>query len=513
MVKKLLLLALAISLSGCTTGGFPAAGVPSSPAPVGKDCTYNLETDSLITVDILPEKEALYKDKEETVWALVKRDAPIPAWKVWSGYGGGEMEEIGTTTPDADPDNPDGFGKRVFIGLGHCQGEPGETCLDPLPQTTLFVVQREGASSPPFPRGDPTAPGYWWYFSAYFDLGQLPPNPTNDDLPCWIRQCIGGDVREKGCRENVSSQGVLEDSEDLPPVFVNKANIIKIDTPLHWDEVEDFYRFQHSINFAPDQNWAEKIGALSAKLGDTPTEFDVWYTLDEGLLLLDPKNEEGEYYQYEPLEQLLKPRGKSLQLGTFNPVRKFIYEWWTPSCKPVIYLYPERQVSLSVFLKPFGVITKSDPFYSWLFGWRNILAFPSGKLIYRGKEYSSLYYEGRIINVKVPSAGWVVKKESLSKFFDDILPKLGLNQKEAFEFKDYWLKRLKENLYFVTFLPKEEIERIEPMEISIKPDTTIRVRLFFRAINKPIGVPRPTFPEVPKRKGFTVVEWGGFYKE
>ena len=512
--KKLLLLAFIISLSGCASGGFPATSTPASPAQVGKDCTYNLETDSLVTVDILPDKEALYKDKENTIWALVKRDAPIPAWKVWSGYGGGEMEEVGTTKPDADPNNPDGLGKRVFIGVGHCQGEPGKTCLDPLPQTTLFVVQREGASPPNVPpdTNDVTAPGYWWHFSAYFDLGQLPPNPTNDDLPCWIKKCIGGNVREKGCQEDVSGQGVLA-TEDSPPAFVNKANIVKTGTPSHWDEIKDFYRLEHSINFAPDQNWAEKVGTLQAKLKDTPTEFDVWYTLDEGFLLLDPKNEKGEYYQYEPLEQLLKPKGRSLQLGTFNPLKKFIYEWWTPSCKPVIYLYPKEPIELSVILRPFGIITKSSPFYPWPLGWKNILAFPSGKLIYQQEEYDSLYYEGRIINLKVPTEGWVVKKEELPSFFEEILPKLGLNSRETSEFKDYWLKRLKKDLYFVTFLPREEIERVEPIEISTNPKTFIRVRLFFKAIDRPIYVPPLDFPEVLERKDFTVVDWGGFYKE
>ena len=509
MKKSLVLSLLIFLLSGCASRRAPSSVSSPLPAPAGKDCSYNVETDYLIKVDVFDNKPIYrdsnwYGDKEASTFVLIKRNAGIPAWKVMGGYGGGEMDEIGRTIPDADPDNPDGQGKRVFIGLGHCRGKPGETCLDPLPQNTLFVVQTEGAQPPDLPR-DESAPGYWWTFKVYYDLSAFEGDgtPKNENLPSWIKNCVGGDRRRK---EAVAA--TLTTSEEHPQ-FLAKSSIVPLSPlPSHWDEVKEFYKFDKTVSpYPPDV--LEKLGTLVYK----DQNFDVFYTLHpEGWLHLISPDAPQTSFQYEPVVQVV-PQGKTLQLGTFNPMKKFVYEWWTPSCKPVIYLYPEKPLILSIFLRPFGFITKSEPHYSWFSGWRNFWAFPSGKLIYRGEEYDYLYYEGRIINVKVPKRGWIVKRNELSGFFDRTLPKLGLRGREIDDFKEYWLKRLKKDLYFVTFLPREEIERVEKMHISVKPNTLIRVRLYFKALDEPIEVSPPTFPNVPERKGFTVVDWGGFVRE
>jgi hypothetical protein len=107
----------------------------------------------------------------------------------------------------------------------------------------------------------------------------------------------------------------------------------------------------------------------------------------------------------------------------------------------------------------------------------------------------------------------VVKKENLPSFFDEILPRVGLNQKEAKDFKDYWLSRLKDFPYFqVSLLTNEEIEKIEPIVFSKNPDTFIRVRFYFKGLNSPIKISSPPIPSLPLRTGFVVVEWGGLYE-
>lgn len=506
--RLLLLFLVSLLLAGCASGSYFISSPP--PLPVGKDCSYHVEPDSLIKVDVYDDKPIYrdpnwYGDKETATFVLIKRNAGIPAWKVWGGYGGGEMEEIGVTVPDVDPDNPDGQGKRVFIGLGHCRGKPGETCLDPLPQSILFVVQTEGAKPPNLPREE-SSPGYWWFFNVYYDLSAFRGDgtPKDENLPSWIKNCVGGDQRGQG----VQTTGALAE-EITPPTFINKEAIVPLSPlPPHWEDLEEVYVFTYKVLPYP-ADVLEKIGTINYR----GTTFDVFYTLSpEGFIHLVSQEDTQICFQYEGIAKTV-PRGKTLQLGTFHPYKKFIYEWWTPSCKPVIYLYPPKPTLLSVVLQPFGLITKSRPHYPLSSGWRNLLAFPSGKIIYREKEYPSLYYEGWIVNVKVPTQGWVVRREDLFSFFEKILPRLGLREKEIFEFQDYWLGRLKKDLYFITFLSQEEINRIEPMEIVPQPETTIRVRLFFKALEKPIVTFPPPLPEIPKREGFTVVDWGGFVKE
>ena len=108
----------------------------------------------------------------------------------------------------------------------------------------------------------------------------------------------------------------------------------------------------------------------------------------------------------------------------------------------------------------------------------------------------------------------MIKRENLSSFFDQILPKLGLNKRESQDFTDYWIPRLKREVpteyLFVTFIPQSQIEEIDPFEINVKPETVIRVRAYFKPLTAPTEVkPVTELPKAPKRTGFTLVEWGG----
>ena len=47
-----------------------------------------------------------------------------------------------------------------------------------------------------------------------------------------------------------------------------------------------------------------------------------------------------------------------------------------------------------------------------------------------------------------------------------------------------------------------------PLIITPFPDTTIRVLMTFKGLNRPINV-KEQIIETPERKGFVAVEWGG----
>ncbi len=94
-------------------------------------------------------------------------------------------------------------------------------------------------------------------------------------------------------------------------------------------------------------------------------------------------------------------------------------------------------------------------------------------------------------------------------FLEEKLSILGLNEREAEEFIVFWLPRLEANEYnYIRFETAEEIEDNMPLSLSVQPDTVIRVRMEFKAVDGDFRVTEQTL-ETPQRTGFTVVEWGG----
>jgi len=173
--------------------------------------------------------------------------------------------------------------------------------------------------------------------------------------------------------------------------------------------------------------------------------------------------------------------------------------------KPVIYLYPEKTEKVSVKINPKGTMIESIPAYNG--GW-NVVAEPNGLI---DKKFDYLFYETNIpsAQVKEPFEGFVVEFENLEKFFDKILPQTGLNEKETFQFKEWWLSKLKPSKYYlIKLLERKTIDEIEEMQITPKPDTVIRIRFLFYPIESKIETIPPEI-SAPERKGFTVVEWGG----
>jgi hypothetical protein len=256
---------------------------------------------------------------------------------------------------------------------------------------------------------------------------------------------------------------------------------------------------------------AKKIGSLKVTISGQTKDYDVFYHAAIIYLtdLADSKS-----YLYNPSWEeppFSQPRNPTLQLTALKFITTSEWTWATPECKPALYLYPKEKTSLSVKLNPSGKLTYTNPVYGD--GWNSVTAYPDGKLFYEGRTYPYLYYEAEIEKIRTPKEGWVVRREELGRFFDKILPSLGLNRTETYEFKAYWIPVLgKAPYYFVGLIPQEEIERIEPISFSQKPDTFIRVRLFFEPLQARVPVPEPEIAPIPPRQGFTAVDWGGILK-
>ena len=177
--------------------------------------------------------------------------------------------------------------------------------------------------------------------------------------------------------------------------------------------------------------------------------------------------------------------------------------------KPIIYIYPEKDMDVEVKLGFKDRLIVSYPKYidSW-----KVLAKKDGTLIEKdtNKELYALYYESNnLYNFKVTDIGFVIKGNESAEFLEEVLPTLGLNAKESEEFIIYWLPILESNKYnYIRFATAEEINKNTPLEITPKPESLIRVLMLFKGLDKPINVKKQKLT-TPVRKGYTVVEWGG----
>ncbi len=182
-------------------------------------------------------------------------------------------------------------------------------------------------------------------------------------------------------------------------------------------------------------------------------------------------------------------------------------------CKPVIYLYPEKEMDVSVYVAPNGGFTHTIPEYNN--GW-HVTAHPDGTIIDKlsKQTYPYLYWAGWSIDTPAITKGWVVARGDIPRFLVDKLTLLGLNAKEIADFNEYWVAKLAEDnapYHKIMFLDQEEFNLMAPLRVvgEKRPDQIIRVVMYAQATARKETLPVQVLPETPSRDGFTVVEWGG----
>ena len=136
------------------------------------------------------------------------------------------------------------------------------------------------------------------------------------------------------------------------------------------------------------------------------------------------------------------------------------------SAKPVIYLYPEQETTVSVSLDYAGTLTATYPAYED--GWR-VTAEPDGTLYdENGDEYSYLFWEGENNTDYDFSTGFCVAGADTADFLREKLAEIGLTPREYNEFIVYWLPKMQDNPqpYFV---PVRGVHRCR--QAGYRPDT------------------------------------------
>lgn len=183
---------------------------------------------------------------------------------------------------------------------------------------------------------------------------------------------------------------------------------------------------------------------------------------------------------------------------------------WQPlpnvAYKPVIYLYPEEEMQVSVALSIDGKLTCTYPAYNN--GWE-VTASPDGTLIdAKGQTYNYLYWEGETYARYDLSKGFCVRGEDTAAFLEDTLAKLGLTRREANEFIVYWLPLMEQNPYNIISFQTDIYTDAAPLKVDPAPDTLIRVFMAWQGTDSFADIPEQEL-SAPERSGFTVVEWGG----
>lgn len=178
--------------------------------------------------------------------------------------------------------------------------------------------------------------------------------------------------------------------------------------------------------------------------------------------------------------------------------------------KPVIYLYPQNKMPVSVTLKLQGDITDTYPTIDSHNSW-NVTAYPDGLLTdsFDGREYSYLFWEGIFSKrMPLPNQGFVVAGKDTKDFLQAKLSEIGLTPKEYNEFIVYWLPKMQHNPYNHIYFAANDYTDRAVLDIVPKPDSMLRVFMMYKSLDGPIEVEKQSFAPF-SRSGFTVVEWGG----
>lgn len=179
--------------------------------------------------------------------------------------------------------------------------------------------------------------------------------------------------------------------------------------------------------------------------------------------------------------------------------------------KPVIYLYPQDTIDVSIDVKPTGPFTFTYPPIES--GW-NFECTPQGKLTKDLSSYPYLFWESmQQIDASMLDLtfGKVIAGNKVVSFLEKQLNAFGMNGAERADFITYWgpILQNKTNLY-IYFLFDEKCDALASLKIDPTPNTVARIYMLWSEVPTNYS-PDLESQDIPgfQRNGFTVLEWGG----
>ncbi len=187
---------------------------------------------------------------------------------------------------------------------------------------------------------------------------------------------------------------------------------------------------------------------------------------------------------------------------------------WVPPvgiAKPVIYLYPTKDQDVYVRLDLSGKLARTYPEYDTaIHGWK-VRARHDGELwdSRDGQEYSYLYWAGESTAFQPTfDEGFIVEGKNSRQFLQSKLAKMGMLPREYNEMIVYWLPYMESHPYNLVTFAGASYTDVAKLTITPRPDSMLRVFMVFKKLDAPVAI-KPQTIEPFRRKGFTVVEWGG----
>ena len=87
-----------------------------------------------------------------------------------------------------------------------------------------------------------------------------------------------------------------------------------------------------------------------------------------------------------------------------------------------------------------------------------------------------------------------------------LLSQLGLVGAEIDDFIEFWVPLLEGHPWYAVY--PQDADALITLNITPQPKTVIRALFLIRPLERPIDITAPLIPSIPKRDGFTAVEWG-----
>lgn len=182
-----------------------------------------------------------------------------------------------------------------------------------------------------------------------------------------------------------------------------------------------------------------------------------------------------------------------------------------PVRKPVIYLYPEETIDVSIEVHPKGEFTFSYPPIKdgWHFSCK-----PNGELTNGENTYRYLFWESEQAfhsEIIDRNTGAILSGPQSVKYLEAQMQEFGMNSQERADFITYWgpILQKKSNLY-IYLLFNEECDAFASLEFDPKPEKVGRFYVIWAEVPDDYS-PSLEPQKVPafQRNGFTVLEWGG----
>lgn len=183
--------------------------------------------------------------------------------------------------------------------------------------------------------------------------------------------------------------------------------------------------------------------------------------------------------------------------------------------KPIIYLYSEQDISVSVKPDFKGDLTFTYPELND--AWNVEIVDNQIVDINSKKTYPYLFWEGKMNELDYDYVDDVLYGEELQAaevitYLEKSLSEMGLNQKEKSDFITFWGPRLTAKPFaFIQFLVDDQVDdNLGALEVCPAPDVQKRIYMLFKTFDSPQNIQYvPQQFEKLNREGFTLIEWGG----